>query len=89
MPRPTSPVETAPVRVVIVTLDAHVAGPAARAEAALAGDLPGLSLSVHAAAEWAEDPASLAAAKAAVAEGDIIVVTMLFLEEHIEAIKPA
>ncbi len=75
-------------RVVILTLDAHVAGPAARAEARLADTIPGLSLSVHAAAEWAEDPVALARARAAIAEGDIIIATMLFLDEHIRAVLP-
>ena len=77
------------LRVTIVTLDAHVAGPAARAEARLAARIPGLRLSVHAAAEWAEGEGALARARAAVAEADIVVVTMLFLDEHIRAILPA
>ena len=47
-------------RVVIVTLDSHAAGPAERAMAKLARDYPGLSLSVHAAAEWGESPEALA-----------------------------
>lgn len=76
-------------RVVIVTLDAHAAGPAARACNRLCADFPGLALSVHAAAEWAENPAALAAARAAVAAGDIVIVTLLFLEEHVQAILPA
>ena len=79
----------ATIRVTIVTLDAHVAGPAARAEERLKARIPGLRLTVHAAAEWAEDPAALARAKADVAEADIIVATMLFLDEHIRAILPA
>jgi len=79
----------APYRVTIVTLDAHAAGPVARAEARLAGVLPGLEIDVHAAAEWAERPEALEAAKAAVAEADIVIVTLLFLEEHVRAILPA
>ena len=47
-------------RIAIVTLDAHVAGPARRIAPKLAKDFPGLEVSVHAAAEWAENPASLA-----------------------------
>jgi magnesium chelatase subunit H len=75
-------------RVVIVTLDAHAAGPAARVSDALAGEFPGLTVSVHAAAEWAENPAALAAAKDAVRHGDIVIANLLFLEEHITAILP-
>ncbi|NNU79367.1 magnesium chelatase subunit H [Halovulum dunhuangense] len=78
-----------PLNVVIVTLDSHLAGPAERAEAQLARSIPGLSLSVHAAAEWAENPAALDAALEAIATGDIILVTLIFLDEHIQAILPA
>ncbi len=87
MQKPISRAEP-PVRVVIVTLDSHVAGPAERAEARLIRAIPGLELSVHAAAEWSEDPGALQRAKDAVAEGDIIIATMLFLDEHIRAILP-
>ncbi|MEO0911802.1 MAG: magnesium chelatase subunit H, partial [Pseudomonadota bacterium] len=80
---------TTGINVVIVTLDAHLAGPAARAEATLAREIPGLRLSVHAAAEWGENPGALEAARAAIASGDIIICTLLFLEEHIRAIEPA
>ncbi len=76
-------------RVVIVTLDAHAAGPAARVSEALADDFPGLTVSVHAAAEWAENPAALDAAREAVRHGDIVIANLLFLEEHVAAILPA
>ena len=75
-------------RVVIVTLDAHAAGPAARVETRLAKDFPGISVSVHAAAEWAESPSSLDAAKDAVRNADIIIANLLFIDEHIQAILP-
>ena len=45
--------QTAPAdlyRFVIVTLDAHAAGPAQRVAGRLAKDFPGLTISVHAAA---------------------------------------
>ncbi|MEL7214280.1 MAG: magnesium chelatase subunit H [Pseudomonadota bacterium] len=75
-------------RVAIVTLDSHAAGPAARVAPALSEDFPGLSVSVHAAAEWAENADALAETKAAVAHADIIVCNLIFLEEHITAILP-
>ncbi len=75
-------------RVVIVTLDAHAAGPAARVSDALANEFPGLSVSVHAAAEWSENPTALEAAKDAVRHGDIVIANLLFIEEHIAAILP-
>ena len=75
-------------RVVIVTLDAHAAGPAARMTARLAADYPGLSVTVHAAAEWAEDPCALSRARAAVDGADIVIANLLFIEEHLAAILP-
>ncbi len=74
--------------VVIVTLDAHAAGPAARVQTRLAAEFPGLYVSVHSAAEWAENPEALEAAKAAVRDADMIIANLLFIEEHINAILP-
>ena len=89
----SSPEQSAPkadgvYRFVIVTLDAHAAGPAARVAPHLARDFPGIEVSVHAAAEWAENPAALARARAAVDSADVIVANLLFIEEHITAILP-
>ena len=78
----------APYRVVLLTLDAHAAGPCTRAAERLTGDFPGLEITVLAAAEWGESPEALAEAKRTIATGDIIVTSLLFLEEHIEAILP-
>lgn len=75
-------------RFVIITLDAHAAGPAARIAPRLQKDFPGIEVSVHAAAEWAENPAALARAKADVAAANVIVANLLFIEEHINAILP-
>lgn len=75
-------------RVAIVTLDAHAAGPAARVTPRLVADFPGLSVSVHSAAEWAEDAAALDMARDAVRHADIVIANLLFIEEHIEAILP-
>ncbi|MEM1272519.1 MAG: magnesium chelatase subunit H [Pseudomonadota bacterium] len=75
--------------VVIVTLDAHAAGPAARVSERLAPVIPGLEVTVHAAAEWAEAPAALDAAKEAVSHADIVIINLLFIEEHVRAILPS
>ena len=75
-------------RVVIVTLDSHAAGPAARVTDRLSREFPGLNVSVHAAAEWGENPAALEEARIAVRHGDIIIANLLFIEEHITAILP-
>ena len=77
-----------PYNVVLVTLDRHAAGPAARVAPALAMDFPGLQLKIHAAAEWAKDTAALDAAKADIATADIVVSSVIFLEEHIQMILP-
>ncbi len=81
-------IKPAPYRVVIVTLDRHAAGPASRVEERLAKDFPGIRISVHAAAEWGEDPGALARAQADVARADIIIANLLFLEEHVRVIQP-
>ncbi|MEM1163361.1 MAG: DUF3479 domain-containing protein, partial [Pseudomonadota bacterium] len=84
----TSPADAPPVRVVIVTLDSHLAAPVQCAEKALRRDMPGMRLSLHAAAEWSSHPDALARCKADIAEADIIIATMLFLDDHIRAILP-
>jgi magnesium chelatase subunit H len=75
-------------RVVVVTLDSHAVGPVARALPRLAADFPGLSVTVHAAAEWRENPGALEAARDAIRHGDIIISNLLFIDEHISAILP-
>ncbi len=79
---------TAGYRIVIVTLDAHAAGPAARILPRLARDFPGLEVTVHAAAEWAENPGALLRTKAAVNAADMVIANLLFIEEHVQAILP-
>ncbi|MBC7520496.1 MAG: magnesium chelatase subunit H [Sandarakinorhabdus sp.] len=76
------------VRVVIITLDNHLSGAIERARSRFDREQPGISIGFHAAADW-EDPAKLDAALADIAAGDIIVTSMIFLEDQIRAIKPA
>ena len=80
---------TPPVRVVIVTLDNHLAGAVRQAERTLRRDIPGLSIGLHAAADWGDDPARLAACIADIGRGDIVIATMLFVDDHIQAVLPA
>ncbi len=75
------------MRVVIVTLDNHLSGSVERAERQLAAD--GIAISFHAAADWDSNPAALDACRADIAQGDIIIATMLFLDDHIRAVLPA
>ncbi|MEO1549893.1 MAG: magnesium chelatase subunit H [Pseudomonadota bacterium] len=82
-------INPAPYRVVIVTLDRHVAGPVARVQTRLQAAFPGLQVLVHAAAEWTESDAALEACKADIARADMILCTILFLEEQVQAILPA
>jgi magnesium chelatase subunit H len=79
----------APVRVVIVTMDSHLAGAAERANRALVKRMPGLKLSVHAAAEWSDDATALDRCRNAIAEGDVVIATMLFMEDHFLPVLPA
>ncbi len=81
--------QAAPLRVVVVTMDSHLSAAMARAERRLRAELPNLTVSVHAADEWACDPAALAACHDDIARGDIVIATMLFLEEHVRAVQPA
>jgi magnesium chelatase subunit H len=89
MPKRISAADATPIRVVFVTLDSHLAGAAARARESLRRDLPGLELDVHAADEWACDAAALGRCLDNIARGDIVIATMLFLEDHIRAVLPA
>ncbi|MFN5155082.1 MAG: DUF3479 domain-containing protein, partial [Betaproteobacteria bacterium] len=80
------PAPTAPLRFVLVTMDPHLQGAAERARGTLQRQLPGLRFTMHAASEWASDAASLQRCKDDIAAADIVVVTMLFMEEHFKPI---
>jgi magnesium chelatase subunit H len=77
------------MRVVVVTMDSHLAGAMMQARAALRREMPGLELAVHAADEWAGDAAALEHCLADIARGDIVIAAMLFLEDHIRQVLPA
>ncbi|MEO8011543.1 MAG: DUF3479 domain-containing protein, partial [Dokdonella sp.] len=79
----------APVHVVLVTMDNHLASAAERARVVLCKQIPGLTLSMHTAAEWGSDPQALERCNADIARGDIIVNTMLFMDDHVKAVLPA
>ncbi|HNW18637.1 MAG TPA: DUF3479 domain-containing protein, partial [Sphingorhabdus lacus] len=78
---------TPPVRVVIITLDNHLAGAVDRANSDLKSD--NVSIGLYAASDWDRDPSVLTRAKGDIARADIIIATMLFLEDHVRAIHPA
>ncbi len=77
------------MKVVIITLDAHLTSAFQAARRRLARELPDLDLSLHLAAGWASDPLAAEAARADVAAADIIVATHLFIEDQIRTIAPA
>lgn len=77
----------APVRVAIVTLDNHLKGAVERAAAQLAPE--NIALTLHAATDWDRSAGTLDRAREAVARADIVIVSMLFLDDHIRAILPA
>ena len=89
MPKRISAADRTPIRVVVVTMDSHLGGAFARAKETLHREMPGLHLAMHAADEWGSDDAALAECHADIARADIVVATMLFLEDHIRAVLPA
>ncbi|MFO1167921.1 MAG: magnesium chelatase subunit H [Rhodoblastus sp.] len=88
-PKRTSAADTTPIRVVLVTMDSHLTSTLTRAGAALARELPGMSLGVHSAAEFASDPRALEACIADIGRADIVLAAMLFMEEHFVPLMPA
>jgi len=77
-----APRNTTSIKVVIVTMDTHLASSVNRARSTLTREFPGLSLSLHAASEFSGDEVLTARCKADIAQADIVVAGMLFLEDH-------
>jgi magnesium chelatase subunit H len=88
MQRHTSRAENTAVKVVILTLNNHIAGALDRARAEVSAEVPGLDVRLHALANFS-DPKAVQACCADIADGDIIFANMLFIEEHIQAVLPA
>jgi magnesium chelatase subunit H len=76
-------------RVVIVTMDSHLASATIRAQSVLSRTFPGLKLTVHAASEWGNSPSALERCIEDIEQGDIVIGAMLFLEEHFLPVLPA
>jgi magnesium chelatase subunit H len=89
MPKPISAAEAPPVRIAVVTLDNHLAGAVERAERRIRRDLPGFSVGLHSAAEFGGDGEALERCRADIGSADIVVATMMFLDDHIRAVMPA
>jgi len=78
---------TVPNRVSIVTLDNHLVGTLHRANAALTKQGFDLDVRVHVAGDWS-DPAELERMAEDVATSRLVVVGQIFLQEHVDAVKP-
>lgn len=89
MPKHISGGSVASVRVVIVTLDNHLASAADRAQEILSKELPGIGIKLHAAATFSSDAGALERCTSDIARGDIIISSMLFMDDHIQAVLPA
>jgi magnesium chelatase subunit H len=89
MPKRTLVADSDKIRFVIVTMDSHLSSATARAALRLTEDIPGLSLDIHAAEEWGSNPAALKRCCDDIAHGDIIVTTMLFMEDHFQPVLQA
>ena len=77
-----------PVRVVVITLDNHLSGAFQRAQQQFDRAGTGVTIGFHAAADWDDKPGAIEATHADIARADIILCTMLFLEDHIRAVLP-
>ncbi|BAR98359.1 magnesium chelatase subunit H [Blastochloris viridis] len=88
MQKRTSAADTTSIRVVIVTLDNHLASAVDRAGAKLRRELPGLTFTLHAATDFHADADALERCRADIEKADIIVATMLFMEDHIQPVLP-
>jgi len=78
-----------PMRVALVTLDAHLADAFDAARASLARELPGLAIEMHVAADWPGDAASLARCIDDIGRAHIVVMTQLFQDEQVAAVRAA
>ena len=76
----------APIRVVIVTMDTHLASSVSRARTELLRSLPGLNLRLHAASEFAGDPQATQQCRDDIAQADIVIAGLPILEEHFNPI---
>lgn len=79
----------APVRFVIVTLDSHLAGVIDQAKRMVAKDGLNIELSVHVASDWMRDKTTIERCREDIARADLIVVTQLFMEDQVSAIRDA
>jgi len=71
-----------PIKVVLLTMDNHLASAAERSSKTLRKNIPGLCFKIHSAASWRDNADALAGSIADVQTADLVIVTMLFMEDH-------
>ena len=90
MPKPTTAAKSGSgMRVVLLTMDNHLSTAAQRSAARLAQQSPGLSLTIHSASLFRDNDQALGRCEADIETADLVIVTMLFLEDHFLPILPA
>lgn len=89
MPKRITAADSPTIRLIVVTMDSHLASATARATERLRADFPGLLLTMHAADEWGSDPAALQRCCEDISNADIIIATMLFMEDHFQPVLSA
>ncbi|MFK8052129.1 MAG: magnesium chelatase subunit H [Woeseiaceae bacterium] len=77
------------LRVVVITMDTHLASATQNAAADLARESAGLRLTLHAASEWSASETKLQQCVADIGKADILIVTMLFMEDHFKPVLQA
>lgn len=70
----------------IITMDSHLAHAVDIAQARLQIQWPDLRIELHSADQFAADTTALTACHQAIAQADIIICTMLFLDDHVKLV---
>jgi magnesium chelatase subunit H len=83
---PTLQGPTTPIRFVIVTLDAHLAGAVDAAAQAMRDEGVDIDVRMHIASDWMRDATTIERCRLDLAQADLIVVTQLFMEDQVTAI---
>ena len=86
MPKPISAVDSGAAKprmnVVLLTMDNHLSSSAQRVAVNLRQQMPGLQFKIHSASSWRDDEQSLQVCRDDIGQADLVIVTMLFMEDH-------
>jgi magnesium chelatase subunit H len=86
MPFDTPTGQKTGLNLAIITMDSHLANAVALAESKLQTQWPDLRIELHSADQFGADKTALAACHDAIARADIIICTMLFLDDHVQLV---